>query len=114
MQTNQAIDWQGHMLGHYQMLRLIGRGALGEVWLAQDTQRQRQVAIKLLPAVLASDEGYLSTFTHEAQVAATLKHPHILPLRDFGKQPLPNGEVITFLVMPYVTDSSLQDRTNKH
>lgn len=110
MQTNQTVNWQGQMLGRYHMQHLLGRGGMGEVWLAQDTQLRRQVAIKLLPAVLASDQNYLQAFAYEARTAATLEHPHILPIHDFGEQRINTGEVITYLVSPYITDGSLQAR----
>jgi serine/threonine protein kinase len=110
MQTNQTVNWQGQMLGRYHIQHLLGRGGMGEVWLAQDTQLRRQVAIKLLPAVLASDQKYLQAFSYEARAAAALEHPHILPVHDFGEQPINDGQVVTYLVMPYITDGSLQQR----
>ena len=58
MLTNQAIDWQGQMLGRYRMIHLVGRGGMGEVWLADDTQLHRQIAVKILPSVLMSDESW--------------------------------------------------------
>lgn len=113
MLTNQTIDWQGQMLGRYRMLHLIGRGGMGEVWLAEDTELRRQVAVKLLPSVLASDETYLHAFEYEARAAATLEHPHILPVHDFGEQYIADDEVVTYLITPYMTGGSLRDLMRK-
>ena len=74
----QSGSWENKMLGRYRLLRLLGRGGMGEVWLAEDTQLLRQVAVKLLPTVFASDHNFLQDFEREAQAAATLEHPHIL------------------------------------
>jgi serine/threonine protein kinase/WD40 repeat protein len=109
MLTNQTIDWQGEMLGRYRMIRLLGRGGMGEVWLAEDTELRRQIAAKLLPSVLASDESYLHAFEYEARTAAALEHPHILPIHDFGEQHIAADEVVTYLITPYMAGGSLRD-----
>jgi serine/threonine protein kinase len=113
MLTNQTMDWQGQMLGRYRMIRLIGRGGMGEVWLAEDTALRRQIAVKLLPSVLASDENYLRAFAYEARAAAALEHPHILPVHDFGEHSVADDEVITYLITPYMTGGSLRDLMRK-
>jgi serine/threonine protein kinase/WD40 repeat protein len=110
MLTNRAMDWQGRMLGRYRLTRQLGRGSMGEVWLAEDTQRRRQVAVKLLPPVLATDQSYLQAFAHEARMAAALEHPNILPLHDSGEEQTAGDEVVTYLIMPYMTGGSLRDR----
>lgn len=109
MLMNQSKDWQGQMLGRYRMMHLLGRGGMGEVWQAEDTQLRRQVAVKLLPLVLAADKDYLQAFEAEARTAASLDHPHILPVHDFGDVPLANGEVVTYLIMPYIPGGTLRD-----
>jgi serine/threonine protein kinase len=109
MNTHQADDWQGKMLGRYQLIRMLGRGGMGEVWLAEDTQLRRKVAVKLLPYVVISDQGYLRDFEREARAAAALEHPHILPVHDFGEQPV-GDTVITYIIMPYITGGSLRER----
>ena len=101
MFTAQVVDWQGKMLGRYRLVHLLGRGGMGEVWQAEDTELARQVAIKLLPPVLRYEEEYLRTFSHEARTIASLEHPHILAVHDFGE--FQSGdEVMTYLVMPLV------------
>src|SRR5579859_5018114 len=95
------------MLGRYRILRRIGQGGMGEVWLCEDPQLRRQVAIKTLHPQSQEDQGAIKRFEREARAAAALTHPHILPLHDFGKQALPDGSLITYLVMPYVEGNTL-------
>ena len=102
-------DWKGKLIGRYQLESLLGRGAMSEVWLATDTQLRRQVAIKILPAAL-NDQAYLRDFIYEARAAASLEHPHILGIHDFGEQEIEPGEVMPYLVMPYVSDGTLATR----
>src|SRR5712691_2281136 len=108
--STPSRDWQGQMLGRYRLIQLLGRGGMGEVWLAVDTQLRRQVAVKLIPAVLANDRSYLQNFEREARAAAALEHPHILPVHDFGEQQIAEDEVVTYLIMPHITGGSLRDR----
>ncbi|MBE3560672.1 MAG: protein kinase [Ktedonobacteraceae bacterium] len=110
MRENRAMNWQGQMLGRYQLLRLIGRGGMGEVWQAEDTRFRRQVAIKLLPAVLRSEQSYLRMFERDARAAAALDHPHILQVHDFGEAQIGQDEIVTFLVMPYIRAGTLRER----
>src|ERR1700686_1365400 len=110
MGVNQDSSWQNKMLGRYRLLRLLGRGGMGEVWLAGGAQLRRQVAGKVLPAGFASDRPYLRDFEREAQAAAALEHPHILPVHDFGEQRMAEDEVVTYLITPYITGGSLTDR----
>jgi len=107
--SNIAQGVPGMTLGRYHLLQRIGQGGIGEVWLADDTQLRRQVAVKLLPYVAASDHSYLRDFEREARAAAALEHPHILPVHDFGEQQ-EEGTVITYIVMPYITGGSLRER----
>jgi len=67
----------GTRLGAYEILELIGAGGMGEVYRARDSRLGRDVAIKVLPAVLASDAQYMARFEREAQVLASLNHSNI-------------------------------------
>lgn len=102
------------MLGRYRLLKKIGRGGMGEVWLGEDPRLHRQVAIKTLPVHNQSDNEFLQRFQREARAAATLNHPHILPVHDFGEQTLANGQTITYIVMPFVAGGTLSDRIALH
>ena len=67
----------GTRLGPYEILTAIGAGGMGEVYRARDTKLQREVAIKVLPPVFATDPERLARFEREAQVLASLNHPNI-------------------------------------
>ncbi len=97
-------------LGRYHIVKRIGRGGMGDVWLGEDPRLHRQVAIKTLPIRNQGDREYSLRFEREAQAAAALNHPHIIPIHDYGEQPLSNGEIITYIVMPYISGGSLADR----
>ena len=65
--------------GRYRLLSLLGEGGMGEVWRAHDTETDRVVAIKVLPAHLSEDEEFQRRFRREAHAAARLKTPHVIP-----------------------------------
>jgi serine/threonine protein kinase len=67
----------GDRLGAYQILGKLGEGGMGEVYRARDTALNRDVALKVLPALFANDADRLARFTREAQVLASLNHPNI-------------------------------------
>ncbi len=103
---------EGYFLGRYRLVRLIGSGGMGEVYLAEDPGIQRQVAIKVIRTEIAAypdaETARMATrlFQREAQAIARLDHPHILPLYDYGEQKI-HDSVLTYLVMPYRPDGSL-------
>jgi serine/threonine protein kinase/tetratricopeptide (TPR) repeat protein len=74
----------GTHLGHYEIRSKIGAGGMGEVYLAVDTELDRTVAIKILPANLAADAQRLQRFIQEAKAASALNHPHILTIYEIG------------------------------
>lgn len=74
----------GTPFGRYQLLEVIGRGGMGEVWRAYDTEFKRVVAIKLLPSNWAQDDVFQMRFQREAHAAAALNEPHIVPIHHFG------------------------------
>ena len=108
--TQPLVTTSSMILGRYHLLRKIGHGGMGEVWLAEDPRLHRQVAIKTLPVHNQSDQEFLQRFEREARAAAALNHPHILPVHDYGDQTLPDGQAITYIVMPYVAGGTLTDR----
>jgi ABC-type amino acid transport substrate-binding protein/predicted Ser/Thr protein kinase len=71
--------------GHYQLQQLIGRGGMGEVYRAYDTNTDRVVALKLLPPHMAADELFQQRFRRESQAAAGLNDPHVVPIHGFGE-----------------------------
>ena len=95
----------GRQLGPYRLLQGVGRGGMAEVYLAEDQRLDRKVAIKILPAAMAQEGEFKARFEREARALARLQHPHILPVYNYGQQ-----DGLTYLVMPYITDGSLDQR----
>src|SRR5246127_2786052 len=76
----------GTPFGRYRLIELLGRGGMGEVWRAHDTAaNNRTVAIKLLPPHLAADDTFAKRFRREADAAARLNNPHIIPIHNYGE-----------------------------
>lgn len=75
----------GTPFGRYQLLELLGRGGMGEVWRAHDTEIDRTVAIKTLLPHFAQDEKFVQRFRREARLAARLDDPHVVPIYDVGE-----------------------------
>jgi eukaryotic-like serine/threonine-protein kinase len=95
----------GTRLGPYDILAPLGAGGMGEVYRATDTRLKRQVAVKILPAALAADPDRLARFQREAEVLASLNHPHIAAI--YG---LENAGGVNALVMELVEGPTLADR----
>lgn len=92
-------------LGHYEILRCIGRGGMGDVYLGYEPALKRQVAIKVLPADLARNQDFVRRFHAEAAALARLAHPNIVPVFFTGKEGTHH-----FFVMPFVKGESLDRR----
>jgi len=75
----------GQMISHYRILGLLGRGGVGEVYLAQDIRLERKVALKLLPEEFTADKGRVRRFAQEARAASALNHPNIITIHDIGQ-----------------------------
>ncbi|MEP6819352.1 MAG: serine/threonine-protein kinase [bacterium] len=78
-------DRIGHEIGPYTIVRRLGAGGMGEVYLAQDARLDRLVALKILPAYFASDDARLRRFQREARAASALNHPNILTIHEVGE-----------------------------
>ncbi len=86
----------------------IGRGGMGVVYRARDERLQRRVAIKVLPPEFAFQQDIRERFTREAQTAARLSHPHIVPIHSVGE-----GEGLVYFVMGYVDGESVSARIRR-
>ncbi len=93
----------GRQLGRYTVLRSIGKGGMGEVYLAEDSRLSRQVALKVLPEEFAADTDRLSRFEQEAKAASALNHPNILTIFEFAEE-----EGSHFIVSEYVDGQTLR------
>jgi eukaryotic-like serine/threonine-protein kinase len=98
----------GTRLGPYQITAQIGEGGMGEVYRATDTNLKRAVALKVLPASVATDPDRLARFQREAHVLAALNHPHIAQIHG-----LEDGHGQTALVMELVEGPTLADRISQ-
>src|SRR5437764_10670070 len=103
---------EGQHLGRYRLLRLLGSGGMGEVYLAEDARIGQQVAIKVIrsegiayPESESAKEA-ARLFEREAKAITRLDHPNILPLYAYGEEML-NDQYLTYLVMPYRKDGTL-------
>ncbi|WP_433680740.1 protein kinase domain-containing protein [Nocardia sp. CA-119907] len=75
----------GEQLGKYRLDRLLGRGGMGAVWLARDTDTGRTVALKVLAEQVAADAEYRQRFEREARLGSSLRHPNIVQIHGFGE-----------------------------
>lgn len=93
---------EGSMIGHYRIIRHLGKGGMGEVYLAEDTKLQRQVALKFLSESVSNDPDRLARFRREALAVASLKHPNIATI--YAMEDLDDH---TFIVIEYVEGETL-------
>ncbi|HJO38776.1 MAG: protein kinase [Vicinamibacterales bacterium] len=96
-------------LGLYEVVSAIGAGGMGEVYRARDTKLNRDVALKVLPDLFASDPDRLSRFKREAQVLASLNHPNIAQIHGFEEDPVTGAAA---LVLEYVDGQTLEEMTD--
>jgi hypothetical protein len=92
----------------YEVLRLLGRGGMGAVYLARETSLDREVAIKVLPSQQQATPEHRERFRREARTAARLSHPNIVPLHTFG-----DVDGTMYFVMGYVRGESLAEKLRR-
>jgi formylglycine-generating enzyme required for sulfatase activity len=102
-ETTTYLHRQGKTLGHFELLRPLGSGAYGEVWLAWDTKLERQVAIKI-PRFYTTDSREQEAMLREAQHAAKLGHPNVVRVHEVGR----DGSTV-YIVSEYVEGMTLRD-----
>ena len=98
----------GTKLGPYEILAPIGAGGMGEVYKAKDTRLGRDVAVKVLPALLSSSAELRQRLDREAKTISALSHPHICALFDVGRE-----NDTDYLVMEFLEGETLADRLGK-
>jgi len=94
----------GQQIGHYHIIKKLGAGGMGEVYLAEDTRLDRTVALKILPADVASDQRRMQRFKQEAKLASSLNQPNILTIFEFG-----DTESLHFIASEYVDGATLRE-----
>ena len=98
----------GARLGRYEIRSQLGAGGMGEVYLAQDTQLRRPVALKFLSSHLTNDADRLRRFEREAQAAAALNHPNIAHTYEIGEI-----DGIHFIAMEYIDGDMLREKIHR-
>jgi eukaryotic-like serine/threonine-protein kinase len=102
-----ALDFRvrvGQLIGHYQIVRLLGKGGMGEVYLAEDVRLRRRVALKLLPPESTRDDTRVHRFIQEAQTASALNHPNIIVVYEIGED-----DGVHFMAGEFVEGQNLRD-----
>ncbi|MCA1637133.1 MAG: serine/threonine protein kinase [Acidobacteria bacterium] len=102
---NGAVNLVNREVGHYRILKLLGRGGMGEVYLAEDKELERHVAVKVLLPEVADDRARLGRFVREARAASALNHPNILTVHEIG-----GFENSRFIATEFVAGETLRDR----
>src|SRR5437899_4334145 len=98
----------GTQLGHYKIVSQLGAGGMGEVYLAQDTKLDRRVALKILPADVASNRDRMERFVREAKSAAALSHPNIAQIFEIGEH-----EGKHFSAMEFVEGVTIREKIHR-
>ncbi len=98
----------GTTIGRLRIGALLGRGGMGEVYRADDTELKRPVALKVLPAHLVGDTDRLSRFMQEARTASALNHPHLVSIYDIGQGTASDGSPVHFIAMELVSGETLR------
>src|SRR5881296_2647715 len=98
----------GTLLGSHQIMGILGRGGMGEVYRARDTKLKREVAIKILPEEFSRDPDRVARFQREAEVLASLNHPNIAAIHS-----LEEAEGSRFLVLEFVEGETLAERIRR-
>ncbi len=107
--TRPAVDLSGRQVGDFRFLRRLGRGAMAEVYLAEQCHLKRWVAVKILRPELANDPTYVKRFEREAQAAASLVHANIVQIHEVG-----HVEGLHYIVQEYVQGQNLRDWLARH
>ncbi len=96
------------IISHYRIVRGIGAGGMGEVYLAEDTELERQIALKVLLAEVADDEDRVRRFVQEAKAASALNHPNILTVYEIG-----SFENSRFIATELIKGETLRERLQR-
>ena len=96
----------GKEIAHYKIVKLLGRGGMGEVFLAEDIKLNRPVALKCLPPEFVEDKDRMSRFIREAKTASALNHPNIITIHEINE-----AEGMHFIATEYIDGKTLHEHT---
>jgi len=104
----QPVLVAGQVVGHYQIVAPLGKGGMGEVYLASDTKLDRKVALKLLPAEFTNHKDLLRRFIQEAKAASSLNHPNIITIHEIGQT-----DGVHFIATEFIDGQTLKQRMTR-
>ena len=106
--NDEPVLAAGQRFGHYEQISLLGKGGMGQVYVAVDTRLGRKVALKLLPSTLTNDPTYVPLLEREARAASALNHPNIITIHDIGEI-----DSIHFITTEFVEGETLRERMSR-
>jgi serine/threonine protein kinase len=106
--NDEPVLAAGQRFGHYEQISLLGKGGMGQVYVAVDTRLGRKVALKLLPSTLTNDPTYVPLLEREARAASALNHPNIITIHDVGEV-----DSIHFMTTEFVEGETLRERMSR-
>jgi eukaryotic-like serine/threonine-protein kinase len=104
----QPLTLIGHFIKHYKILSLAGAGGMGEVYIAEDTQLGRKVALKILPAQFTRDPDRIARFQRESRAASALNHPNIITIHEIGQD-----QNLYFIVTEFIEGDTLRKKMSR-
>src|SRR3989442_6085267 len=102
---NQKRSMVGRLIGHYEIIELLGAGGMGEVYSARDPRLDRKIALKLLPAYFTKDTARLRRFEQETRSASSLNHPNNLTIYEIGQ-----ADGLHFIATEFIEGVTLRER----
>jgi serine/threonine protein kinase len=104
----QPLTLIGHFIKHYKILSLAGAGGMGEVYIAEDTQLGRKVALKILPAQFTRNPDRIARFQRESRAASALNHPNIITIHEIGQD-----RNLYFIVTEFIEGDTLRKKIGR-
>ena len=105
-ERKNRTNWIDRKIGHYKIVKLLGRGGMGEVFLAEDTRLDRKVTLKFLPENFAHNSERMRRFIQEAKAASALNHPNIITIYEVGE-----GDNHRFIAAEYIEGETLREHS---